>query len=171
MAQKEVIEIEAKTDKAQKELEALRKDVQGLGKAQEETAKSTSKIADNLGALTKGAIIGIALKAFEAFTEVLSRNQKVADFFSVALETVSIAFNDLVNFILNNTQPVVDTFKAIFDDPLGAIEDLGNAIKENLIERFNSWIETLGYVGSAVAALFEGDFALAGKLAKEQKLM
>ena len=29
MAQKEVIEIEAKTGKAQKEIEALRKDVQG----------------------------------------------------------------------------------------------------------------------------------------------
>ena len=167
MAQKEVIEIEAKTDKALKELEALREEIGNLSKAQEQTAKSTGKIASSIGTLTKGAVIGIALKAFEAFSEVLSKNQKVADFFSVTLEAVSKVFNDLVNFILDNTQPVVDTFKAIFDDPLGSIEDLGNAIKENLIERFNSFIETLGFLGKAAAALFRGKFEEAAELAKE----
>lgn len=167
MAVKEIIEIQAKTDKAIGEIENLRKEVESLTKAQQDTAKSTENIASNLGSLTKGALIGVALKAFEAFTEVLSNNQKVADFFATSLEFVSIAFNDLVNFILNNTQPVVNTFKAIFDDPLGSIQSLGDAIKNNLIERFNSFIETLGFVGDAVAALFAGDFALAGELAKE----
>lgn len=167
MAVKEIIEIQAKTDKAINEIENLRKEVEGLTKAQQDTAKSTENIASNLGSLTKGALIGVALKAFEAFTEVLSNNQKIADFFATSLEFVSIAFNDLVNFILNNTQPVVDTFKAIFDDPLGSIKSLGDAIKNNLIERFNSFIDTLGFVGDAVAALFAGDFALAGELAKE----
>lgn len=167
MAQKEVIEIEAKTDKAQKELEKLSGEVQKLTKSQEDTAKSTESIAKSFGSLTKGAIIGVAIKAFEAFTDVLSSNQKVADFFATSIEFLSLAFNDLVSFILDNSQPVVDTFKAIFDDPQQAIKDLGEAIKDNLVERFNSFVESAGLAGKAVLAFFEGDFKKAGELAKE----
>lgn len=167
MAVKEVIEIQAKTGKAQSEIEKLTDKVDDLSKSQASTAKSTEGIASSIGTLTKGALIGVAIKAFESFTEVLGRNQKVADFFSTALEFVSIAFNDLVNFILDNVTPVANGFKAIFDDPLGAIKNLAQAIQNNLIERFNSFVETLGFVGDAISALFSGDFALAGELAKE----
>lgn len=167
MAQKEVIEIEAKTDKAQKELEKLSGEVQKLTKSQEDTAKSTESIAKSFGSLTKGAIIGVAIKAFEAFTDVLSSNQKVADFFATSIEFLSLAFNDLVSFILDNSQPVVDTFKAIFDDPQQAIKDVGEAIKNNLIERFESFVESAGLAGRAVLAFFDGDFKKAGELAKE----
>lgn len=167
MAQKEVIEIEAKTGKAQKEIEALRKDVQGLAKAQETTAESTNKIASSLGTLTKGVILGVALKAFETLVEVFNKNQKVADFLAVAVESLTIMFNDLINFVLNNTQPIVDTFKKIFNDPQQAIKDFAAAIRDNLIERFNSFIEVLGFAGRAVAALFRGDFSEAADLAKE----
>ena len=158
MAQKEVIEIEAKTGKAQKEIEALRKDVQGLAKAQETTAESTNKIATSLGTLTKGVILGVALKAFETLVEVFNKNQRVADFFATAIETVSIVFNDLVNFLLNNVGSVVDTFKSIFDNPVESIKSLGNAIKDNIIERFNSLLDTLGFVGDAISKFITGDF-------------
>ena len=75
------------------------------------------------------------------------------------METLSLAFNDLFKFIENNVGAVVGYFKAIFDDPLQAVKDLGNAIKDNIIERFNSALEVAGYLGSALKKLFTGDFA------------
>lgn len=167
MAQKEVIEIEAKTGQAEKDIENLTKEVQNLSKAQEDTAKSTESIASSFGALTKGAIIGVAIKAFEAFTEVLNNNQKVADFFATSLEFVSIAFNDLVNFIIDSTGPITKTFKAIFENPLQSVKDLGEAIKDNLIERFESLIDTVSLLGQGFVKFFSGDFVGAAELAGE----
>ena len=165
MAQKEVIEIEAKTGDAQKALEALRKDVQDLSKAQEKNAKANqsasegiTKMAKGFNTLVKGAIIGIAIKAFQSFTEILQQNQKIADLFSVGLESLSIVFNDLVSFLLDNTQPVVDFFTKIFENPTQSIKDLGNAIKDNIIERFNSLLDTIGFVGDAISSFITGDW-------------
>ena len=159
MAEKKVIEIDAKTKGAEKDIENLTKKVDDLSQSQKQTAEATNSIASSIGTLTKGALIGVAIKAFESFTEVLNNNQKVADFFSTSLEFVSIAFNDLVNFVLDNITPVTDGFKALFDDPLESVKNLAQAIKENLIERFNSMIETVGLAGKAIAAFFRGDFS------------
>ena len=172
MATKEVIEIEARTGKAESEIEALRKEIEKLTKAQErgnktqeESAKGINKIAGSMGTLVKGAGIGVALKLFESFTEVLGKNQRVADFFSTSLEAVSIVFNDLVDFLLNNTQPVVDTFKAIFENPLESIKSLGEAIRDNIIERFSSLLDTIGFVGDAISKFITGDFEAAKEAA------
>ena len=167
MAEKYVIEIDANTKEAQKSIEKLTNNVDDLGKAQDKTADATKKIGKGISLLTGGAIIAVALKAFTAFTEVLSKNQKVADFFSTALEAVSIAFNDLTNFIIDNSGGVIDTFKAIFNDPVKAIKDLGTAIKDNIIERFTSMIETVGLAGKAIVSFVKGDFEEAGEFAKQ----
>jgi hypothetical protein len=167
MAEKYVIEIDANTKEAQKSIEKLTNNVDDLGKAQDKTADATKKIGKGISLLTGGAIIAVALKAFTAFTEVLSKNQRVADFFSVSLEAVSIAFNDLTNFIINNSGGVIDTFKAIFNDPVKAIKDLGTAIKDNIIERFTSMIETVGLAGKAIVSFVKGDFEEAGEFAKQ----
>ena len=39
-------------------------------------------------------------------------------------------------------------------------------IQDNLIERFNSLLDTFGYVGNALSALFKGNFKEAGEFAK-----
>ena len=46
------------------------------------------------------------------------------------------------------------------------MKDLGNAIKDNLIERFNSALEVIGYLGTAIKKVFEGDFDGAMEAAK-----
>lgn len=165
MATKEVIEIEAKTGKAQGEIESLRKEIEKLSKSQgesnniqKENSKSIGKLASSMSTLVKGAGIGIAIKLFESFTEVLGKNQRVADFFSTALEAVSIVFNDLVEFVLNNTGAVIDSFKSLFENPVESIKSLGEAIKDNIIERFNSLLDTLGFVGDAISKFITGDF-------------
>ena len=44
-------------------------------------------------------------------------------------------------------------------NPQQAISDFGTSIKNNLIERFNSFLDTLGFLASAVKKVFSGDFA------------
>ena len=174
MAKKQVtVELEAKTDKAISELEDLKKEInrlndevskgnkqtekglKGVEKASEKTAKGVSSIGNAL----KAAGIGLAIAAFAKLTEVFNENQKVTDAFSTAFEALSLAFNDFFNFLDRNVGTVIDYFKGIFSDPKQAIVDFGIAIKANITERFNSLLDTLGFLATAVKKVFEGDFA------------
>ena len=138
------------------------KGLKGVEKASDKTAGGVKKIGGALKALG----IGLIIAGFSKFVEVLNENQKVADFFSITFEALSLAFNDFFNFILSNTGAITNFFKAAFDDPVQNMIDFGIAIKENVIERIQSSIDTLGYLAEAVVKVFKGDFAGALDAAK-----
>ena len=139
-------------------------------------AKDTDNATKSLGGF-KGAIkgIGTALKAagiglllgiMAKFFELLSKNQKVIDFFNTSMNALNIVMTDLINsfsgffnFIGNNIGTITGYFKGIFEDPVQKLKDFGTAIKENLIERFESLMETFGHLGKALSHLFKGEFA------------
>jgi len=167
------VEIEATTSGAVTELEGLKQEVERLNKAVaknnketqkglkdvEKSAEGTSKGVRGIGNALKGAGIGLAIAAFAKLVEVFNENQKVLDFFNITFETLSLAFNDFFNFLNDNIGTVIDYFKQSFEDPMQNVKDFGNAIKENLIERFESFLDTLGFLASAVKKVFSGDFA------------
>ena len=142
--------------------EETAKGLKGVEKASDKTAGGVKKI----GGALKAVGIGLIVAAFAKFTEVLNENQKVADFFSITFETLSLAFNDFFDFIFSNTGAITNFFKAAFDDPIQNMIDFGVAIKNNIIERFNSILDTIGFLGSAIKKVFEGDFAGAMEEAK-----
>lgn len=163
MSIKKTIEIEAIAKDAVQQIQALTKKVEGLEdslkNAGKET-KKTNKILGTLSNLVKGGLGIVALqKAFDLLKETFQSNQKVADAFAIATEGLSLAFNDLFNFLDRNVGTVIDYFKGIFNDPQQAIKDFGDSIKRNLQERFESYLDTLGYLASAVKKVFSGDFA------------
>jgi len=173
MAKKIQVELEAKTDKAIKEIKDVKGEIQNLTKSTEEgfkdvgdATKGVSKGIKGIGTALKAAGIGLVVAAFAKLTDIFQQNQKAADFFNTSFEVVSIAFNDFVNFLVNNLGAVTGFFKSVFDDPLKSIKDLGSAIKNNIIERFNSLLDTLGLAGKAVLQFFDGDFAGAAESAK-----
>jgi hypothetical protein len=98
-------------------------------------------------------------KALEVLRDLFNENQIVVDAFNTAFEFLSIAFNDFVNFIVSNTGNVTNFFKGIFQDPKQALLDFADAFKRNIQERFESYLDTLGYLASAVKKVFSGDFA------------
>ena len=98
-------------------------------------------------------------KAFGLFQETLGKNQTIIDATATATEFLSIAFNDLFNFLQNNVGAVTGFFKSIFDDPKQSLIDFANAFKRNIQERFESYLDTLGFFASAVKKVFSGDFA------------
>ena len=171
--EKIIVELEAKTDKALKGIDSVAKSVGDLNKATTESNKNTAKSLKEvekssniaakgirgIGNALKAAGIGLAIAAFATLKEIFMQNQKAADFFNTSFEVVSIAFNDFVGFIIDNGTKVTDFFKAIFDDPLKSVKELGASIKANIIERFESFLDTLGFLASAVKKVFSGDFA------------
>jgi hypothetical protein len=173
MAQEVIIELKAETEAARKQIEALTNEVSELRKEQaqqskealtqaKETAKGVggiSKSFKTLGNALKAAGIGLAIAAFAKLSEVFMQNQKAADFFNTAFEAVSIAFNDFVSFIIDNTGGVIKFFESIFTNPLDSLKNFADAFKKNIQERFESYLDTLGYLASAVKKVFSGDFA------------
>ena len=140
-----------------------------------EVAKDTEKLADatnnaeggfkkmggaikGMGTALKAAGIGLIVALFAKLMDVFRQNQSVVDLFNVAMESLSIAFNDLFKFLSNNIGTVTGYFKSIFEDPKQSLIDFGQAIKENLIERFDSLLETFGHLGKAIGHLFRGEF-------------
>lgn len=171
MAQEEVImKLQADVGDANKNLEQVKSSVEDIGKASKTTAKATTGIRDGIkgvGVALKAAGIGLALKAFEMLSEIFMKNQKTADFFNTAFEATSIAINDFVNFVFNNFGTVADFFKDVFENPVENLKALGTAIKDNLIERFNSAIEVAGLLANTISLLVAGKFKEAGVTIKE----
>ena len=180
MAEVIQVQLDIETKKAQKGVDNLTDEIVNLNKevaqGNKETAKGlkdVEKASDKtaggvkkIGGALKALGIGLIIAGFSKFVEVLNENQKVADFFSITFEALSLAFNDFFNFILSNTGAITNFFKAAFDDPVQNMIDFGIAIKENVIERIQSSIDTLGYLAEAVVKVFKGDFAGALDAAK-----
>lgn len=162
MSIKKTIEIEAIAKDALEQIQALNAKVEGLEDALSKAGKATKGVekgVKGIGNTLKAAGIGLAIAAFAKLVEVFNENQKVQDAFKTGFEALSLAFNDFFNFLDRNIGTVIGYFKGIFSDPQQAIVDFGNSIKANLVERFNSFLDTLGFLASAVKKVFSGDFA------------
>jgi hypothetical protein len=157
---------------AQSSIEKLTDSVGELNSEIKDTAKDSEKVGTNLkksteggakgfkaiGTAIKAAGIGLLVGAISLIKDVFASNQKVMDVFSAVLGTLTDMVRDFFTFISENAGTVVEWFSQIFNDPVQAIKDFGQAIVDNLIERFNSFLETLGHVGKAIAELFQGNF-------------
>ena len=170
MSVKKTIELEAKVDKAEKDLQGVAKSVQRIDDNLTEVKETTGGVAKGVKGISnamKAAGIGLAIAAFSKLAEVFNENQKVTDAFSVAFESLSLAFNDFFNFLNNNIGTVTGYFKAIFDDPVQSIKNFGNAIFDGITSRLKQGLEALGLFGKAAVKFFSGDFAGAALTAKE----
>jgi len=162
MAIEKTINIDVESKEALAGIKSIDSGLTGLDKSAVTAGKGVGRISKafkSLGVAMKAAGIGLVIGALAKLSEIFMQNQKVADGFNTAMEVLSIAFNDFVGFIVNNGGAVVDFFKAIFENPLESVKALGQSIKNNIIERFESFLDTLGFLASAVKKVFSGDFA------------
>lgn len=161
--EKRQIEIEANTRKAADQLEKL-VDILGnmdnqLDEVQDNTEK-TRKSMLGFGSLFKiGGIFSLAEKALSFVVDAFKETQFGADALAIAQEVVSRAFKDFFEFIFGNGDKIIGFFKKIFDDPVASMKSFWQAFKANIQERFESFLDTLGFLADAVKKVFEGDFA------------
>jgi hypothetical protein len=171
MADKVILEAEIKSNVGEvaKGIDEATKSTKNLAKQTEKVDKATDKAKGGfkgmgtaikgMGTALKAAGIGLALALIAKLMEVFGKNQKVVDFFNTSMTALSIAFNDLFRFVENNIGAITGYFKDIFENPKDSLEDFANAIKDNLIERFQSMLDMIGHLGKAIGHLFKGEFA------------
>ena len=119
---KKIVEIEAKVDKAVEGVEKVNEKVDELkvkgveatdklsdgvkdiGKSSKKSTKGINKLAKGfrgVGVAMKAAGIGLVIGLLATLKEVFMDNQKIADGFSVAFETVSLIFNQFANAVID----------------------------------------------------------------------
>lgn len=134
MAKKVIVDIEAKTTKAEENLSDVVKQLKLLNqqavktnedlneglKNVKDSAKDAGKSFVSFSNILKGGFIITALtKAFEFFKEVLGQNQTVVNAFNTSTEFLSILFNDIIGTVIEAVSSF-DNFKAsigrVFDN-------------------------------------------------------
>ena len=162
MAEEIVLNVKSDIGKVVKQTEKL----EGATKKGKSGFKGLGTAIKGVGTALKAAGIGIIVALLAKLMEVFSSNQKVLDAFDTAMTALNIAFNDLFDFLNNNIGAFTGFFKDIFENPQQALKDFGDMIQNNIIERFNSLLDTFGFVGKALSSLFKGNFGDAAKFAK-----
>tara|TARA_R110002096_G_scaffold120130_4_gene260223 strand:- start:114 stop:1646 length:1533 start_codon:yes stop_codon:yes gene_type:complete len=162
---KEVLEMEVKSNTGE-----VTKDVEKLDKATNKAAGGFGGIGraiKGVGTAIKAAGIGLLVGLIAKLMEVLSKNQNVLDFFNSGMTALSIAFNDLFGYIEDNVGAITGFFNDLFTNPAEKIKEMGTAVKEGLIDRFNEFVEVLGLAGKALGQLVTGEFSAAFDTIKE----
>jgi hypothetical protein len=165
MADKEVLEMEIKSN-----TKSVTKDVKNLDKATDKASggfKGMGTAIKGVGTALKAAGIGLVVALLAKLGEVFMKNQKVVDAFNTTMVALEIAFNDLFSFISDNVGVITGFFKDLFENPKEKIIELGNAIKEGLVDRFNQALEVFGLVAKSFGQLIKGEFSAAFDTIKE----
>jgi len=190
MAKEIKVEVNFETKDAQKNAKDLDKDFSNLGDSAEDSgdkiigagggakksgddakkgAKGWNIYSKALRMTGVGALVGVLFK----FSEVLMGNQRVMDQVNTVANTMSIIFSDLVNWIIDANNKVMEftaelgSFRDIFGNVKEKILDFGDTIKTYMFDKVKEVIEGVGLLGKAIGKLFKGEFKEAGKLAKE----
>ena len=172
--------VELETSDAQKSIKKLGNE---SSKAMDETAKATKSVGDASGKAKKGIEaldgasgglltrfkglatnpIGLVLAAlagiFVTLKAAVARSGKATETFN----KIGAKLGAVLNGLLAVLEPVVeflgDKLLSALNDPKQAMIDLGDAIKENLINRIKSFM----VVGESFALLLKGEFKKAAQ--------
>ena len=120
MAEKIIIDLEAKTDKAIKEIEKVSESITELNQEVVKGNKNTSKSLESveksanivskgirgLGLAMKALGVGLLMDAWTGIKDIFSQNQRVVDVLSTAFETFSIVINQVVSAFINTYDAV-----------------------------------------------------------------
>ena len=163
MAKQEIVEAIVKSNigEVAEGLDKAKKSTKELADSTKDADKGFGRVGKavrGIGTALKAAGIGIVVGLFIKLMDVFRQNQKVVDTFNTAMQFLNIAFNDLFKFLEGNIGTVVGYFKSIFEDPVQSLKNFGNAIVDNVIERFNSLMDVFGHLGDAFMKFFARDF-------------
>jgi hypothetical protein len=184
---KKVLEIEIDVDSG--DVKKLNKEIGNTKKEVKATSQSTSGLTSQLDKMTGGAISGLKgmltgvkslITGFKTMKFAIAATGIGALIISVAAlgaaftssEEGQNKFAKIMGVIGAITGNLVDLLADLgekmiwaFENPQQALEDFGNLIKENLINRFEGLMELIPQLGKAIGLLFEGEFSEAGKVA------
>jgi hypothetical protein len=179
MAEKYILNFEANTSKAVKSVDKLDDSIK-------ETTKDTQDLDNSLGGLDQasgGLItkfkglkqglknvitgfksmrvaiiatgIGALVLAVSALGAAFTNTEEGQNKFNKIMLVISSVTGNLVDILASLGDAIIDAFT----NPLDAIEKFKDFIVENITNRFEAAIDTVGFLGSAIKKVFSGDFA------------
>lgn len=177
MADKKVIALQVQVDTSEvdesvqrttdsvEELGAQTKKTSGEMKSGFKAAEQGTKgLGSSIGGLIKAlGVIGVALAVFDFMKDLLLKNQKVMD----ALNTATTALEILFVKLFEAVEPIGEAMTAAFSDPKQAVIDLWEAIKTNIVNRFEGLIIAVQAAGKTIEAAFNFDWDTAKEGALE----
>ena len=107
--------------------------------------------------------IGLVITAITSLIAYFKQTEEGSRKLAIATEAIGIIFGQLIDFAAKLGGMLVD----VFTKPGEYIKKFGEMVKQNLINRFVGMLELLPALGNAIAALFRGEFAEAGKIAAD----
>ncbi len=164
------------TDQSEQNLVDLQKQIDALNAKLNKSGENTEKLADNaksaeggfkkvgatLSSLGKATgVVALLSAAFGTIKSVIQSTQPIADAFSAGFGTFTDIIRDFVNLVIDNFGTVSTFFQDVFEKPGEYVSKLGDLIRDNIIERFNSALEVAGSLGKALLNLFTGEFQAA----------
>ena len=166
-----------KTEDAGKETGFLQDRYEGLkdtvGKLRADFKLATKGIKTFFTSGTKGAKalkiafastgIGLLVVAIVSLIDYFKDTEEGSRALTVAFESVGVIINMLIDSIASFGGKIVEAFT----NPKEAILGFYDTLKEFVIDKVEQLIEGIGLLGSAIAAVFEGEFGKAADLATE----
>jgi hypothetical protein len=191
MAIEKTINLNVDSKKATKGLKDLEKGIDGVNKEVKETSKSTQSMNTTLDQVTGGAVtkfnkfkgaigsvttgfkslrvaiistgIGALLIAVTALGQAFTRSEEGQNKFAKILGVIGSVTGNLLDLLADLGENII----SVFENPKQALIDFKNLIVENITNRFEAIIDTLGFLGSAFKKVFSGDFTGALEDAKK----
>lgn len=108
-----------------------------------------------------GLVLGAIALALGAVATYFKRTEEGGDKLNVIIFTMEALFGKLLDVV----SFVGETLVEAFENPKKAIEDLGNFLRDNLINRIEGFFELIPRLSQAISLLFSGDLAKAGEVA------
>lgn len=186
MAEKYILNFEANTSKAVKSVDKLDDSIKDTSKNTQELESSMSGLDQASGGMItkfkglkqglKNVItgfksmrvaiiatgIGALVLAVGALGAAFTSTEEGQNKFNKIMLVISSVTGNLVDILANLGNGIIDAFT----NPLDAIEKFKDFIVENITNRFNAAIDTIGFLGSAIKKVFSGDFSGAMEDAK-----
>ena len=191
MAEKVVVELEVKSDKGVKDVKKLNKEISNTNKEIKQTQEASTQMGSTLDKATGGAVtkfkglkgalktavtgfkslrvaiigtgIGALLIAITSLGQAFTRSEEGQNKFAKILGVIGSVTGNLLDLLADLGEGII----SVFENPKQALIDFKNLIVENITNRFNAIIDTLGFLGSAFKKVFSGDFSGALEDAKK----
>lgn len=98
--------------------------------------------------------IGALVLAITAVGAAFTSTEEGQNKFNKIMGVLSSITGNLIDILATLGEKII----SVFQDPKQALIDFKDAFIENITNRFTSAIETLGFLGSAIKKVFQGDF-------------
>lgn len=101
-----------------------------------------------------GTGIGALVIAVTSLIQAFKRSEEGQKKFKKLMAIIGSVVDNVLDIFANLGEKII----SVFTDPKQAFIDFKEALKENVTNRFNALLKTVGFLGSAIKKVFSGEF-------------